>query len=160
MNDTEKLLTKAELLEGKNRREKIYIEKLGGSVEIRPLTDLEWTKIQAANSRGMKLVRKKDKDGRELPEFEVNFDPEQSAEATHEAHRMVVAAGVCNIKLTIEDARRLEAGVTPIISNAVLKLTGVSFRPKFMVKKPKQKDKSENKEEETAEKVKSFRKKS
>lgn len=130
MGENEKLLTKADILEGKDKREKVFIKKLNGYVEIRPLTELEWTKVQAVNSRGMVMTTKVDleKGKKDLPKtFNLNFDMEKSSEASSEAIIMVVSYGVTSMDLTVEDVGKFKAGVAKDISDQILKLTGVSL---------------------------------
>lgn len=45
-----KLLTREDLLRGTNKTEKVYIESLGGEVEIRPLNEEQWAEIEAKSS--------------------------------------------------------------------------------------------------------------
>ena len=130
MDDTEKLLTKADILEGKEKREKVFIKRLGGYLEINPLTEAEWSRVQAVNTRGISMSGEVEaKEGTKPKNFDMTIDLEKSAEATSEAERLIVSFGVANIKLTPEDVGRLRpAGVVKEVSNHILRLTGVSLR--------------------------------
>lgn len=131
MDDTEKLLTKADILEGKEKREKVYIEKLGGSLEIRPLTEIEWSRVQAINTRGTTLTTKVEasKDKVKAKDFDIVLDLSKSSEATSEAERLIVSYGVSNINLTPEDVDKLSpAGTAEEIANHILRITGVRLK--------------------------------
>jgi len=129
MNDTEKLLTKADILEGKEKREKVYIKKLGGSLEIRPLTEVEWTRVQAMNTRGSSMTAKVEVGKGKPKDFDYVMDLEKSVIATSEAERLIVSCGVVNITLTPEDVGRLNpAGIAEEIANHILRITGVKLR--------------------------------
>lgn len=129
MSDEERLLTKADILEGKEKREKVYIKKLEGSLEIRPLTEAEWSKVLAINSRGMSMTTKVEVGRGKPKDFDMVMDLEKSSEATSEAERFIVSFGVVSIKLTPEDVGRLSpAGVAEEIANHILRITGVSLK--------------------------------
>ena len=129
MDDTERLLTKADILEGKEKRENVFIKKLGGSLEIRPLTEIQWSSVQAINSRGVSMTTKIEPGGGKSKNFDMTLDLEKSSEATDEAMRLAVSYGVASINLTPEDVGKLRpAGAALEIANHIFGLTGVSLR--------------------------------
>lgn len=129
MDDVEKLLTKADILEGKEKREKVYIKKLGGSLEIRPLTEIEWSRVQAMNTRGSSMTAKVEVGKGKPKDFDYAMDLEKSFAATSEAERLTVSFGVVNISLTPEDVGRLSpAGIAEEIANHILRITGVRLK--------------------------------
>ena len=48
-------LTKADILKGVNNVKTQYFDKLGGEVEVRPLTEGEWAEIEALRGSGAKI---------------------------------------------------------------------------------------------------------
>ena len=130
MEETERLLTKADILEGKEKIEKVFIKKLEGSLEIRPLTEAEWAKVQAVNARGMSMTTKVKPEEKDAPkEFDMSVDLGKSSEASSEAERLVVSFGVANIKLMPEDVGKLKpAGVAAEIAGHILRITGVRLK--------------------------------
>ena len=134
MKESEKLLTKAQILEGKEYSQKVYIQKLKGSLKIRPLREAEWAKAQAINVRGIDMVTKMEPPSESTGKAraktsQMSINMEVSAEANAEAERYIVSCGVVSIKITPEDAKRLRpAGVVSEISEKIQKLTGVSLK--------------------------------
>lgn len=129
MDEVEKLLTKADILEGKEKREKVYIKKLGGSLEIRPLTEVEWARVQAMNTRGSSMTATVEVGKGKPKDFDYVMDLEKSFAATSEAERLTVSFGVANITLTPEDVGKLRpAGIAEEIANHILRITGVSLK--------------------------------
>ena len=134
MNDSEKLLTKAQILEGKEYTEKVYIEKLKGSLEIRPLREAEWARAQSINVRGVEMITKMEPPSKstgkaKAKSSEMKIDMEVSSEANSEAERYIVSCGVTNINITPEDVKRMRpAGVVAEIAEKIQKLTGVSLK--------------------------------
>jgi hypothetical protein len=46
MNDIRKAITKEDLLKGTKKTEKVFIEELGGEIEIRPLNEEQWAEVE------------------------------------------------------------------------------------------------------------------
>lgn len=59
------LLTKEIILKGRDKKVRIYIEGLGGEIEIRPLTEEAWSEIEAASMGKSEIISGAvfDKDG-------------------------------------------------------------------------------------------------
>jgi hypothetical protein len=126
-SDDDKLLTKADILEGKEKREKVYIDSLGGNVEIKPLTEAEWSRAQAIDQRGTTMNPKVDSNGK-ITDMNMVIDLEKSTEASSEADRYIVSCGVSNINLTIDDCKRLKPGAVKELVRNILKITGVTLK--------------------------------
>jgi len=109
-------MTKAQILEGKRAAEMVEIEKLGCTVEIRPLTDGEWARVEAVQLRGVKTTIRGDD--------EVTMDTGKVNDNEHAADLLC-----CKIGLTEawadHELEFLPAGAVAEISKAVQGLSGV-----------------------------------
>ena len=130
----ENLLTKAQILEGMNRRETIYVESLGGHVVIRPLSSGEWAAVQAAQLAGFtQTVRPETKKGKKGEKDESNPDMELAMDLgriiTNEYESQVLAVFhgmVSEEKWTLEQVRNIPHQALEEIATEVFEITGVT----------------------------------
>lgn len=112
------LLTKQQILEGKNAEEDVEIEQLGGSVTIRPLTDGQWARVQAVATEGLRLTMRN-------RGTEQETDAGRSAVNNHKAELLTCKMGLVE---TWNDTEldSLKAGTVSAIADAIKKLSGIS----------------------------------
>ena len=108
-----KLLTKEDILKGKDQRITLYIKEYDANVVIRPLTDGELTTLLSKIS-----VLKVGKDG--TPQLEgVNLSQHL------EILRSAALLGLVEPKLTEEDLASMKFGVPEFIGMKILEISGL-----------------------------------
>lgn len=149
MNDTQRLLTKADILQGKGNVQSVFFEELGGALPLAPLDSGQWAKVQAVRCRGMEMMgnpkeaSKGHKGKNDLAEgFMMRLDLEAAAEADAEADHLAVMYSLNNAgqEWTLDEVKKIQPpGVITAIAKQVLKISRVekedlavvhSFRPK------------------------------
>jgi hypothetical protein len=109
-----KILTKEDILKGKDAREEVYIDEYDAQVVIRPLTDGELTEIFSI----IGTIPLKDDGTPDLDKLDVmkNF----------EALRKAASMGLVDPLLSIEEVSEMKFGVPEYIGTRVLEISGVT----------------------------------
>lgn len=130
-------LTKADILKGVNNVRTQYFDKLGGEVELRPLTEGEWAEIEALRSSGTKIKGKPtfDKSGNldiksMQQNLQVEIDSKEIQLMEFEAKAKAVARGLSTSpdnQWTVEEVKQLRpVGVVDDIAQFIFKISGVT----------------------------------
>lgn len=129
-------LTKADILKGATQVHSHYFEKLGGEIDVRPLTEGEWAEIEAMRVKGTKIKGqpKFDKNGnfdvKALQQsMAVEIDAEEIQLLEYEARAKAVAYGlsVGEDKWTVEEVKQLRPiGVIEEIAQFIYEISGLS----------------------------------
>jgi hypothetical protein len=130
-------LTKADILKGVNNVKTQYFDKLGGEVDVRPLTEGEWAEIEALRSNGAKIKGRPifNKSGnldiksmQQNLQVEIDFEGIQLME--FEAKAKAVAWGLStspDTQWTVEEVKQLRpVGVVDDIAEFIFKISGVT----------------------------------
>jgi len=124
---------KDRILKGKDFVKKINIKELGGEIQIRPLTEGEWTEI---SSRAVKSAKTEftpifdklggiDKD-KTKESIKFNFDVETLQKGDFEKNLLTCKYGIIEEGLTEEDLRQLSPpGIIKKISDEIYKISGI-----------------------------------
>jgi len=130
---TDKKLTKADILQGTNKVEQVYIEKLGGTIPLRPLTDGEFAQIDAMKTAGLKIKGKPQTEGKkqgkksDLEAQEMEIDIEAMQKNDFEADCLAVSFAIADDeKWTVEEVKQMPAGSAKEIAKAVYQLSGAT----------------------------------
>ncbi len=118
------ILTKAKILAGKDYRETVEVPSLGGSVEIRPLTQAEYAKIEVMRTEGIVVTGKSGK-GRDA---DVEVDISKIKEKEIEADCFAVVAGlVTGAPWTLAEVQEISpAGAVKEIAAEIYRISGVT----------------------------------
>lgn len=130
-------LTKADILKGVNNVKIQYFDKLGGEIEVRPLTEGEWAEIEALRSSGAKIKGKPtfDKSGsldiKSMQQnLQVEIDSKEIQLMEFEAKAKAVAWGLStrpDNQWTVEEVKQLRpVGVVDDIAEFIFKISGVT----------------------------------
>lgn len=121
------LLTKAQILAGRNYTEQVYIAALGGEVKIRPLTDGELTRLQAELLAKFNLPEGVSPNGFELGKLDLSkFDLGSLVEAQRNMEWQIAALCLVDEEpWTVEEIKSLPPGVPSLIAKRVLEISGV-----------------------------------
>jgi hypothetical protein len=112
------LRTKQQILEGTKATESVYIDQIDSEVEIKPLTDGRWARVQEVATQGLRMVVRKG--GRET-----ELDAGRSAVNNHNAQLLTCRMGLVE-DWTDAELDRLPAGSVKAISNAIKRLSGIA----------------------------------
>ena len=112
------MLTKQQILEGIGGTEEVFIEQIGDTVTIQPLTDGQWARVQAVATEGLRLTMRNRGEEQET-------DAGRSAVNNHKAELLTCKMGLVE---TWNDTEldSLKAGTVSAIANAIKKLSGIS----------------------------------
>lgn len=124
---------KDRILKGKDFVKKINIKELGGEIQIRPLTEGEWTEI---SSRAVKSAKTEftpifDKSGgvdkeKTKESIKFNFDVETLQKGDFEKNLLACKYGIIEEGLTEEDLRQLSPpGIVKKIAEEIYKISGI-----------------------------------
>lgn len=134
-----KKLTKKDILNGVLDTEWVYFTELKGELQLRPLTDAQWTKIEAIRTRGVSIsgmpdVNMQDKSNIDMSNMSLSMDMEKITTAEFEADCLAVSFGLVEEEpWTIEEIKELTpAGIVKKIAEKIYDLSGVS--PKIIGK--------------------------
>jgi len=124
---------KDRILKGKDYVKKINIKELGGEIQIRPLTEGEWTEISSRAVKSAKteftpIFNKAGEVDREKTKESVkfNFDVETLQKADFEKNILTCKYGIKEEGLTEEDLRQLSPpGIIEKIANEIFKISGI-----------------------------------
>lgn len=130
-------LTKADILKGASQVKTQYFEKLGGELDVRPLTEGEWAEIEALRGSGAKIKGspKFDKNGsfdiRSMQkDLQVVIDSKEMQMLEFEAKAKAVAWGLSTSsdnQWTVEEVKQLKpVGVVDDIARFIFKISGVT----------------------------------
>lgn len=130
-------LTKVDILKGVNNVKIQYFDKLGGEIEVRPLTEGEWAEIEALRSSGAKIKGKPtfDKSGSldiksMQQKLQVEIDSKEIQLMEFEAKAKAVAWGLSTSpdnQWTVEEVKQLRpVGVVDDIAEFIFKISGVT----------------------------------
>lgn len=129
-------LTKADILKGTNNIRTQYFDKLGGEVELRPLTEGEWAEIEALRSSGAKIKGKPTFKNGNLDiksmqqNLQVEIDSKEIQLMEFEAKAKAVAWGLSTSpdnQWTVEEVKQLRpVGVVDDIAEFIFKISGVT----------------------------------
>ena len=130
-------LTKADILKGVNNIRTQYFDKLGGEIDVRPLTEGEWAEIEALRSSGAKIKGKPtfDKSGNldiksMQQNLQVEIDSKEIQLMEFEAKAKAVAWGLSTSpdnQWTVEEVKQLRpVGVVDDIAEFIFKISGVT----------------------------------
>ena len=130
-------LTKADILKGASQVKTQYFEKLGGELDVRPLTEGEWAEIESMRGSGAKIKGspKFDKNGnfdiRSMQkDLQVIIDSREMQMLEFEAKAKAVAWGLSTSsdnQWTVEEVKQLRpVGVVDDIAGFIFKISGVT----------------------------------
>lgn len=130
-------LTKADILKGVNNVKTQYFDKLGGEIDVRPLTEGEWAEIEALRSSGAKIKGKPtfDKSGNlniksMQQNLQVEIDSKEIQLMEFEAKAKAVAWGLSTSpdnQWTVKEVKQLRpVGVVDDIAEFIFKISGVT----------------------------------
>lgn len=130
-------LTKADILKGVNNVRTQYFDKLGGEIDVRPLTEGEWAEIEALRSSGAKIKGKPtfDRSGNldiksMQQSLQVEIDSKELQLMEFEAKAKAVAWGLSTSpdnQWTVEEVKQLRpVGVIDDIAEFIFKISGVT----------------------------------
>lgn len=130
-------LTKADILKGVNSIRTQYFDKLGGEIDVRPLTEGEWAEIEALRSSGAKIKGKPtfDRSGNldiksMRQNLQVEIDTKELQLMEFEAKAKAVAWGLSTSpdnQWTVEEVKQLRpVGVIDDIAEFIFKISGVT----------------------------------
>jgi len=128
-----KISIKERVLKGKEYTKKIMIKELGGEIEIRPLTEEQWTEISA---RAMKSAKTEftpvfDKRGEVDKEktkdtIKFNLDIELLQKGDFEKNILTCMYGIVEEGLTEQELRQVSPpGIIEKIANEIYKISGI-----------------------------------
>jgi len=128
-----KISIKERILKGKDFVKKISIKQLGGEIEIRPLTEEQWTEISARAVKAAKteftpvLNNKGEVDKEKTKEsVKLSFDLETLQRGDFEKNIMACRYGIVEEGLTEEELRKLSPpGIIEKIANEIYKISGI-----------------------------------
>lgn len=129
-------LTKADILKGSSQVKTKYFDKLGGEVSVRPLTEGEWSEIEAMRGSGAKITGspKFDKNGnfdirsmqRDL-QVEINSKDIQVLEFEAKAKAVAWGLSVNGEEWTPDEVRQLRpVGIVGEIAEFIFEISGVT----------------------------------
>lgn len=118
-------ISREQLIEGKNYAEDVYFEELGGELNLRSLTDIEYEKIKRKRASAIKT---KVKTVGNQEQSEVNINTNELLEATHESNIMAVCYGVVFDKplIRLEVIETFKVGMVEKIAKEIYRITGVN----------------------------------
>lgn len=118
-------LTKAQIIAGAKVRKTVPIEGLG-DVEIRPLTDEEWSEVEMTTLKSLNVDINKGASEEEVKSEAVkNLSLDDLAAGQLEAARLIVKYGLStDEEWTVDEVRELPAGIAHALAREVNKLTG------------------------------------
>src|SRR5690606_18047712 len=130
-------LTKADILKGVNNIRTQYFDKLGGEIDVRPLTEGEWAEIEALRGSGAKIKGNPtiDKSGnldiKSMREnLQVEIDTKELQLMEFEAKAKSVAWGLStrpDNQWMVEEVKQLRpVGVVDDIAEFIFKISGVT----------------------------------
>lgn len=131
------VLTRADIINGKQNIQTIKFEELGGSLKLRPLTDGELQRITVnMNMGGLKNMKaqpvmkngKMDKEATMatlLEEVDLTAAAEHKYEASCEAIAISLDHDEYPDKFTIEDIKAFPAGSVDVVASKVFEISGV-----------------------------------
>ena len=117
------ILTKAQLLQGKDYREQVEIPSLGGVVEIRPLTQAEYAQVEILRTKGIKVTGKT---GSREPQVQVDVAETKAREIESDCYAVSVAL-ITGAPWAIEEVGKISpAGVVKEIVKEIYRISGVT----------------------------------
>ncbi len=124
---------KDRILKGKDFIKKINIKELGGEIQIRPLTEGEWTEISAMAVKSAKteftpIFDKKGNVDKERTKDSVrfNFDVETLQKGDFEKNILACKYGIVEEGLTVEELKQLSPpGIIKKIADEIYKISGI-----------------------------------
>ncbi len=130
-------LTKADILKGASQVKTQYFEKLGGELDVRPLTEGEWAEIESIRGSGVKIKGspKFDRNGNfdiqsMKKDIQMVIDPKEMQMLEFEAKAKAVAWGLSTSsdnQWTVEEVKQLRpVGVVDDIAEFIFKISGVT----------------------------------
>lgn len=132
-----KKLTKKDIINGVLNTEWIYFTELKGELQLRPLTDAQWTKIESIRTRGVSIsgmpnVDMNDKSNIDMSDVNLTMDLEKITTAEFEADCLALTYGlVAESDWTIEEVKNLQpAGIVRKIADKIYDLSGI--KPKTL----------------------------
>jgi|LSQX01.1.fsa_nt_gb hypothetical protein len=119
------ILTKAQLLQGKDYREQVEIPSLGGVVEIRPLTQAEYAQVEILRTKGIKVTGKT---GSREPQVQVQVDVAETMAREIESDCYAVSVAlITGAPWTTEEVGKISpAGVVKEIVKEIYRISGVT----------------------------------
>ena len=128
-----KISIKERILKGKNFIKKIMVKELGGEIEIKPLTEEQWTEISARGVKAAKteftpiLNSKGEVDKEKTKEtVKLSFDLETLRRGDFEKDILACKYGIIEEGLTEEELRKLSPpGIIEKIANEIYRVSGI-----------------------------------
>ena len=130
-----KALTKADILQGTSKIEQVYIEKLKGTLPLRPLTDGEFAQVDVMKTAGIKVKGKPNtqqtgkKQGQkadfEAQDMEIDIEAIQRNE--FEADSLAISFAIASEeKWTTDEVKQMPAGSVKEIAKEVYRISGAT----------------------------------
>jgi len=134
------VLTKAAILQGKARKETVYIEELSGDLILCPLTDGEWTEVQAMLNKNLNVVGTpteavssgKPLGGKAADRIKIRAETRinmgEFTQTQAEANYLAVSFSLSRAgdAWSVEDVKQMPAGVVEKIATHVFRISGVN----------------------------------
>lgn len=124
-------LTKADILMGKDNVSYEHFDELGGEIGLRPLTDGQYSRVEAVRARGTSLkgVPVIGKDGNpdlEKTQLGLEIDMEAMSVAEFEADALAVHLSLADDDWTLEEVRGFTPpGIVSKMAKRVYEISGV-----------------------------------
>ncbi len=121
----DKLRTKADILQGTKRKERIYVEALDGEVTIRPLNSGEFQQVEILKTVAGLTVKGKPQD-RDFEAEGLEINLEQMQMNDFEGDCLAVSLGLVDEKWTTDEVKQMPVGAVKEIAQAIYDLGGVT----------------------------------
>lgn len=117
------ILTKAQILQGKEYREQIEVPSLGGILEIRPLTQAEYSQVEILRAKGVKVAGKA---GSKEPQVVVDVAETKARELESDCYAVSVGL-ITGAPWTPEEIGDISpAGAVKEIVKQIYRISGVT----------------------------------
>lgn len=127
ISTTNKKLTKADLLKGKDATKDIWFEELGGEISLRPLSSAEWSEVQAIQISKISIAGKSaDLKNKDTSKMDVNIPMHELTRSQFEANVYAVKCSLGKEWSTEEVQSLKPAGIVDIIAAKVYEISGVN----------------------------------
>jgi hypothetical protein len=120
------VLSKADILKGKDRRVEFFVEELGGAMVLSPLTCVQWAEVQAMQAEGLSIVGDaKDIARGDSSKMQMSLNTQQLTRAEFNSKAFAVKCSLGD-DWTIDEVKSITpAGLIEKIAQKVYEISGV-----------------------------------
>lgn len=121
------VLSKADILKGKDRKVEFFVEELGGAVVLSPLTCVQWAEVQALQAEGLSIVGDaKDIARGDSSKMQMSLNTQQLTRAEFNSKAFAVKCGLGD-EWTIDEVKSITpAGLIEKIAQKIFEISGVA----------------------------------